>query len=75
MTKQTIYKYIGYNGTVTTPILLPLDKLELVRLTADDTKILTDGIQELKSVIVPPEHVKDWKEIKDPGVQLNNIIE
>lgn len=54
MTKQKLYKYIGYNGTITSPVLLPdIAHLELVELRADGDKYLTDGERKVYSIVVP----------------------
>jgi hypothetical protein len=47
MKKIKMYKYIGYNGTVTTPVLLPNvdNKLEVYKLKASNGKILTNGLE------------------------------
>ena len=67
MIKHKLYKYIGYNGTITSPVLLPnIDHLELVELRASGGKYLTDGEQKVYSIIVPVDEVGNWtEEIKD----------
>jgi hypothetical protein len=66
MTKTVIYKYIGYNGSVTTPILLPnVDHLKMIRLKAADGHILTNGEKRAYIVTVLEESVPDWIEVKD----------
>ena len=63
MTKQKLYKYIGYNGTITSPVLLPtIDRLELIELRADGGKYLTDGTRKVYSVIVTESEVSLWTE-------------
>lgn len=63
MTKQKLYKYIGYNGTITSPILLPgIDHLELIELRADGDKYLTDGERKVSSITVPADEVDNWTE-------------
>jgi hypothetical protein len=63
MTKQKLYKYIGYNGTITSPVLLPdISHLELVELRADGDKYLTDGEHKVYSIIVPANDVNKWTE-------------
>lgn len=63
MTKQKLYKYIGYNGTITSPVLLPtIDRLELIELRADSGKYLTDGTRKVYSVIVTESEVSLWTE-------------
>lgn len=63
MTKQKLYKYIGYNGTITSPVLLPeIDHLELVELRSDGNKYLTDGVKKVYSIIIPIDEIENWKE-------------
>lgn len=63
MTKQKLYKYIGYNGTITSPVLLPgINYLELVELRADGDKYLTDGERKVYSVIIPADEIDNWTE-------------
>lgn len=48
MQVKKLYRYIGYNGTVTTPILLPnIDKLEVLELIASNEKVLTNGDRQV----------------------------
>lgn len=63
MTTQKLYKYIGYNGTITSPVLLPsIDKLELVELRADGGKYLTDGVRKVYLITVPADEISLWRE-------------
>jgi hypothetical protein len=66
MKTTKLYRYIGYNGTLTTPILLPnIDHLEVVKLVANDGKILTNGDKTVYSIVVLPEDKALWTEIPD----------
>jgi hypothetical protein len=63
MIKQKLYKYIGYNGTITSPVLLPeIGHLELVELRADGDKYLTDGERKVYSIIIPVDEIDNWTE-------------
>jgi hypothetical protein len=65
MTKIPVYRYIGYNGTVTTPILLDgVNHLKLVELTADNGCYLTNGERKVRRITVQPEAVEQWVEVK-----------
>lgn len=65
MRKQKMYKYIGYNGTVTTHVLLDgISHLVMYELKADDGKYLTNGKRKMKLVIVDENSVKDWIEVQ-----------
>lgn len=65
MTTKKMYKYIGYNGSVTTPILLPnIDHLEMVELVADPGHYLTNGSVKRLSVTIVASDVSKWIEVK-----------
>lgn len=64
MTKQVIYKYLGTNGVIESPVHLEdIYYVRLVRLTADKGKILTDGTRQVLSVKIPEEELENWSEI------------
>ena len=64
MTKQVIYKYLGTNGVIESPVHLEdIYYVRLVRLTADKGKILTDGTRQALSVKIPEEELENWSEI------------
>ena len=65
MIKKKIYKYIGRNGTITSPVLLEDAKhIDLMELIADDGHVLTDGTITKKIVTVHIDDVDVWSEIK-----------
>ena len=64
MTKQVLYKYLGTNGVIESPV--HLEDIYYVRinvLTADEGKILTNGIEKKKQLRCSDEEVADWTEI------------
>ena len=64
MTKHKIYRYLGRNGIITTPILLEgTDPILMYRLIADGNKILTDGINFTRTIDVFPDELENWREI------------
>lgn len=66
MTQKKKFKYIGLNGTIFSPVLIPkADKTEFIELKADEGKILTNGSVQKKIVLVLPENVSKWSEIAD----------
>jgi len=70
MTKTKMYRYLGRNGIITSPVLL--DKVEpivLFELRADAGKVLTNGEKTLKSTLVFEDELKDWTEIDDPNLE------
>lgn len=68
MTKQVLYKYLGTNGVIESPV--HLEDIYYVRinvLTADAGKILTDGCNYKKTVRCSDDELELWREIKNVG--------
>ena len=65
MTKQVLYKYLGTNGVIVSPV--HLEDIYYVRnfkLTADPGKILTkDNKIFISQITVPEDEVDDWTEV------------
>ena len=58
------YRYIGLNGTLITPILLPdIKNYPYLNIIADEGKILTDGFEYRTNVTIPEEEKQKWTEI------------
>lgn len=65
MTKIPVYRYIGYNGAVTTPVLLEgMNHLKMMELIAENGFYLTNGETKVKRITVLAENVDQWIEIK-----------
>jgi hypothetical protein len=70
MKKNKIYKYLGRNGSITSPILLEkIDPIPMLYLIADEGKILTNGMDRVKAVNVFLDELEEWYEIDDPSVK------
>jgi hypothetical protein len=68
MKKQVIYKYLGTNGTIESPVHLEdIYYVRLMRLTADTGNILTNGDRTSYSVTISEDEVDQWSEIADQG--------
>lgn len=68
MTKQVMYKYLGTNGVIESPV--HLEDIYYIRtnvLTADPGKLLTNGQLFRREVHCPDEEVEDWVEVIDHG--------
>ncbi len=64
MTSQIIYRYLGTNGIIESPVHLEdTYYIRLVGLAADEGKILTNGKIRKPYVLVPEEEASLWKEI------------
>ena len=64
MTKQVLYKYLGTNGVIESPV--HLEDIYYVRinvLMADEGKILSNGYESKKVVRCSDDEVDDWVEI------------
>jgi hypothetical protein len=65
MTKTKLYRYIGYNGTITSPVLLPdVNHLVVFELRAEAGNYLTDGNRKVYSIIVAEDDIANWQEVK-----------
>ena len=64
MKKEILYRYLGTNGVIESPV--HLEDIYFVRinvLTADKDKILTNGIEQKKYVRCSDDEVENWREI------------
>ena len=65
MTKEVIYRYLGTNGVIESPVHLEdIYYVRLLHLIADSGKVLTNGVLTLPSVRIPEEELENWKEVK-----------
>ena len=68
MKQQVIYRYLGTNGVIESPVHLEgIYSVRLVTLIADKNKVLTNGTQKVKSIKVPEEEVSEWREVYVTG--------
>ena len=64
MKKIKLYRYIGKNGIITTPILLEGTKVyEMFTLIASEGKVLTDGEKVRYTVTIFADELDQWSEI------------
>ncbi len=64
MKKVKLYRYIGKNGIITTPILLEGTKVyEMFTLIASEGKVLTDGEKVRDTVTIFADELDQWSEI------------
>jgi hypothetical protein len=66
MIKETLYQYLGTNGTLLTPIHLEgIYSVKKVKLTAEKGKRLTKDYNTFyNSIIVPEKEVGEWFEVE-----------
>lgn len=68
MIKNKIYRYLGRNGMVTTPILLEgTTPIIMYRLIADEGMILSNGQIHARMIDVFDDEVENWFEIPEEG--------
>lgn len=66
MTREVLYRYLGTNGVIESPIHLEdTYYVRILRLTADAGKILTDGNSKSYVIRIPEEELENWKEVND----------
>ena len=66
MKKQVIYKYLGTNGIIESPVHLEdTYYVRLLNITADEGYQLTNGSVYKKSVRIPEEELENWREVKE----------
>ena len=67
MKQTTMYRYLGVNGVIDSPVLLEgIYSVKSIQLVADDGKALTkDGKNFVHSVRVSESEVAEWREVKD----------
>lgn len=64
MKKIKLYRYIGKNGIITTPILLEGTKVyEMFTLIASEGKVLTNGEKVRDTVTIFADELDQWSEI------------
>ena len=62
MTKVEIYRYVGSNGVIDSPIKLPMDYTLRYRLIADEGKELVSGDTVATVIDVDVDDVDKWVE-------------
>lgn len=66
MKKTVIYRYLGTNGIIESPVHLEdVYYIRLFQLIADEGKILTDGNRKSKNVTIPEDDFNNWEEIPE----------
>ena len=64
MTKNKVYRYLGRNGIITTPILIEgATPITMYRLIADNGMVLSNGKTHAQMIDVFDDEVDNWFEI------------
>lgn len=66
MVKTKMYRYLGRNGIITSPILLDsIEPIAMLQLKASEGKLLTDGNEKVKSKLIFADELENWSEIDE----------
>lgn len=61
MIKTKMYRYLGRNGIITSPVFLDnANPIIMYDLRAEEGKILTNGTKTLRNTIVFEDEIDDW---------------
>jgi hypothetical protein len=64
MTKTKMYRYLGRNGIITSPILLDkAEHIEMYALKADEDKVLYNGEKYVSQALCFADELGDWVEV------------
>lgn len=71
MKKRKLYKYIGRNGEITSPVFLEdIKYIALMELQPEEGYVLTDGsITRKYSIVVHVDEVEEWSEVKADTIE------
>lgn len=65
MKKLVVYRYLGTNGVVETPVHIEdTFYTRLLQLTADEGKILVKNGEERSNVTIPEDDLENWEEVQ-----------
>lgn len=62
MIKIPLFQYQTNSGSFLTTADLPLERVEILRIAADNGKVLTNGIERVHYVDILPEELVLWEE-------------
>lgn len=66
MEKTKMYRYLGRNGIITSPILLDsMEPIAMFNLRASEGKLLTNGEVKVKTQLVFADELDEWVEIDE----------
>lgn len=68
MIKNKIYRYLGRNGIITTPILLEgASPIIMYRLIAGEGMLLTNGTIFVSQIDIFEDEIENWTEVVKPA--------
>ena len=71
MKRIKLYRYVGRNGIITSPVLLDdIKHIALRELQPEDGYVLVNGkTVKYNSAVVPVDEVDEWKEVKADTIE------
>lgn len=67
MIQNKMYKYLGRNGNIMSPILLEkIEPIPMIKLVAEEGKVLTNGYEKVKIKYIFTDELVEWYEIEEP---------
>lgn len=68
MIKTSMYRYLGRNGIITSPVFLDkIESIPMYSLKAEQGKILTNGEKFVEQTLIFAEDLSQWIEIDNPN--------
>lgn len=71
MKRIKLYRYVGRNGIITSPVLLDdIKHIALMELQPEDGYVLVNGkTVKYNSAVVPVDEIDEWKEVKADTIE------
>lgn len=65
MTKYDLYRYLGVNGVIESPVYIDgIYSIKLCKLVAASGHLLTDGNERVQTITVPASETDKWVEVE-----------
>lgn len=65
MTKYELYRYLGVNGVIESPIYIEgVYCIKLCKLVASSGHLLTNGLERVQTITVPIAEADKWTEVE-----------
>lgn len=65
MTKYELYRYLGVNGVIESPIYIEgVYCIKLCKLVASSGHLLTNGLERVQTITVPIAEADEWTEVE-----------
>lgn len=65
MTKYDLYRYLGVNGVIESPVYIDgIYSIKLCKLVAASGHLLTDGNERVQTITIPVSETDKWVEVE-----------